>query len=72
MKLKAYFDGVLIATADDSATLAALALKWERENRCYSVRSVGGGDSDIRYYSRGCYNREWIARRSLIKAQKGE
>lgn len=67
MKLKAYFDGVLIAAADDSATLAALAAKWERDNRCYSVRSVGGGDSDIRYYSRGCYSREWIARRSLVK-----
>lgn len=67
MKLKAYFDGVLIATADDSATLAALVQKWERENCCYSVRNVGGGDSDIYYYSRGCYSREWITRRSLIK-----
>ena len=67
MKLKAYFDGVLIAEADNSATLAALVAEWERDNRCYSVRTIGGGDSDIRYYSRGCYSREWIARHSLVK-----
>lgn len=67
MKLKACFDGVLIAEADDSATLTALAQKWERDNHCYSVRNVGGGDSNIRYYSRGCYSREWIARRSLVR-----
>ena len=67
MKLQAYFDDILIAEADNSATLAALVVEWERDNRCYSVRSVGGGNSDIRYYSRGCYSREWIARRSLVK-----
>ena len=67
MKLKAYFDGVLIAEADNSATLAALVAEWERDNRCYSVRSFGGGDSDIRYYSRGRYSREWIVHHSLVK-----
>ena len=67
MKLQAYFDDILIAEADNSATLAALVVEWERDNRCYSVRSFGGGDSDLRYYSRGCYSREWITRRSLVK-----